>query len=431
MKKLSILFMALVASMSAFASTKIGDFYYNLNSTDKTAELTYESLTDANYTGLTVADIKGTVQWGQTYKVTSISDKAFANCKTLETLIIADDNIALIGTDAFAGCSALKSVTIGKSVRQIRVMAFSTCYHIESVQWNPITTEGFENSPFIDSDNHLTSFVFGDEVEEIPRTLCCGLNALESITIPNSVVTLHEFAISHCRGLTSVTIGENVKTIGGSAFQQCTSLTSVTIPNSVESIGTDAFYHCDNLQSVTIGENVKSFGLNVFTSCPVLTTIHWNAKNAGDFEHNNTPFCGLERWEWDITGQITTFTFGEGVEHIPAYLCQGMKLSSLNLPSSLLSIGEMAFADCNNLTSITIPDNVTTIGIGAFGHCSALASVTIGKSVKSLSEQAFDGSSNISTVQWNARRCNNFSETNKLFQSQREKITSFTFGEAV
>ena len=44
-----------------------------------------------------------------------------------------------------------------------------------------------------------------------------------------------------CTSLTSVTIPNSVTSIGDYAFDDCTSLTSVTIPNSVTSIGSGAF----------------------------------------------------------------------------------------------------------------------------------------------------------------------------------------------
>src|ERR1035437_7744005 len=72
-----------------------------------------------------------------------------------------------------------------------------------------------------------------------------------SVTIPDSVTNIGEFAFYDCSSLTSVTIGTNVTSIGYGVFYYC-GLTSVTIPNSVTSIGQDAFANCSDLTSVTI-----------------------------------------------------------------------------------------------------------------------------------------------------------------------------------
>ena len=79
----------------------------------------------------------------------------------------------------------------------------------------------------------------------------------------------------------------------------------------------------------------------------------------------------------------------EGVTTIPndAYKNCAI-LSSLLLPSTLLSIGDHAFYG-TSLTSATIPNSVTTIGQYAFNNISTLTSVTLGSGLTSIGDRAF------------------------------------------
>ena len=108
---------------------------------------------------------------------------------------------------------------------------------------------------------------------------------MTSVTIPNSVTSIGEYAFLGCSGLTSVTIPNSVTSIGGAAFYDCSGLTSVTIPNSVTSIGGGAFRGCSGLTSVTIPNSVTSIGDKAFWNCP-LTRIYSYAEYP--------PSCGTD-----------------------------------------------------------------------------------------------------------------------------------------
>ena len=214
--------------------------------------------------------------------------------------------------------------------------------------------------------------------------------------ITYSVTSIGERAFFNCSSLTSITIPNSVTSIGDRAFMGCSSLTSITIPNSVTSIGENvfnatgiynneanwendvlyisnclieakndisgayiikegtrllaewAFANCSGLTSITIPESVTSIGDNAFAYCSGLTSVVWNAENYADFPSSfDAPFYGRR-------SQITSFTFGDSVKHIPAYMCYEMdNLTSITIPNSVTDIGEEAFMGCESLTSIT------------------------------------------------------------------------------
>ena len=114
---------------------------------------------------------------------------------------------------------------------------------------------------------------------------------------------------------------------------------TLLFPNSVTSIGDEAFVGCDSLTSVV-----------------------WNVKKCSDFKNlENRPFRA---------NNITSFTFGDEVEHIPAYLCYRMEnLTSIEIPNSVTSIGECAFSNGEKLTIVLLGNSVTSIGKDAFKGC--------------------------------------------------------------
>lgn len=75
--------------------------------------------------------------------------------------------------------------------------------------------------------------------------------------------------------------------------------------------------------------------------------------------------------------QIKRVVIEEGPTEI-FNLCIGMKnLVSVELPSSLTSIGSAAFNDCTSLQSITIPENVSYLSINAFHGCNSLKYISV------------------------------------------------------
>jgi BspA type Leucine rich repeat region (6 copies) len=73
-------------------------------------------------------------------------------------------------------------------------------------------------------------------------------------------------------------------------------------------------------------------------------------------------------------------------------------LTSITIPGSVTSIGDLAFYECSSLTNVTIDNGVTNIGGLAFYYCLSLTSVTIPNSVTSIGEQAFENDYNLTNA---------------------------------
>ena len=296
--------------------------------------------------------------------VTSIGDFAFWFCNGLTSIEIPN-SVTSIGRCAFSDCISLTSIEIPNSVTTIRHKAFSDCTGLTNVVWNVKKCFDFPDSgesPFNNSSN-ITTFTFGDSVEHIPAYLCHAMSKLTDIVIPNSVTRIGDHAFQGCSDLRSIEIPNSVTSIGRWAFASCESLTSIEIGNSVTSIGHRAFSYCESLTHIEIPINVTSIGERAFSNCIGLTSVVWNVKKCYDFVYVWTrPFID--------SPNIISFTFGDSVEYIPAYLCYEMSvLTNLEIPDCVTSIGESAFGNGENLAIVTLGNSVTSIGKDAFKGC--------------------------------------------------------------
>ena len=117
-----------------------------------------------------------------------------------------------------------------------------------------------ENIDAISSAEGLANAVedeFGVKYSKDGLRLLKSNNYIRNYVVKAGTRVICACAFANCPGLTSVTIPNSVKSIGDWAFWKCIALTSVTIPNSVKSIGEGAFAHCSGLQSIIIPPGTK------------------------------------------------------------------------------------------------------------------------------------------------------------------------------
>ena len=377
------------------------------------------------------------------------------------------NSVTSIGDYAFVGCRGLTSVTIGNSVTKIGYCAFNGCSKIENLSWNAKSCSSNGNM----TTSNISTVTIGNGVEILPNNFVKN-SKITSITIPNSVKTISDYAFQGCSGLTSVAIPNSVTEIGLDAFAGCTGFTKVdifdlasyckiningafsgplwlahhlflngteikdlTIPSSVSSIGSSVFSGCSELTSVTIPNSVTDIGKNAFYSCSNMKSVSFG---------NSVLTIGSEAFRY-CSGlakvEITDITSWCGISFLNAYdnplsyakhlYINGNEIKDLVIPNTALSIKFAAFYGCSGLTSVTIGNSVSSIGKSAFYECNGLTSVTIGNSVTSIGGGAFYGCNNLKTVNWNAKNCPDFASADKTPFNGLTEINTFNFGNEV
>ena len=264
----------------------------------------------------------------KTYTVTAVGINAFENHSRLTSITIPN-SVTSIGGYAFSGCSGLTSITIPNSVTSIGNWAFKNCDGLTSVTiGNSATANCFPYAFWdcknlteinVNPENANYSSINGVVYDKNASTLILCPNKKASITIPNSVTSIGNYAFMNCSELSSITIPNSVETIGDYAFKSCSRLSSITIPDSVTSIGRSSFEYCVGFTSITIPNSVTSIGNSAFRGCSGLTSI--------------------------------------------------------TIPNSVTSIGGYAFNNCSSLTTVTIPNSVKAIEISAFEGCPKLETI--------------------------------------------------------
>lgn len=241
------------------------------------------------------------------FTVTRIYERAFSECKTV-TGFSVPNSVICIDCRAFRHCEGLKNFTIPNSVTSIGESAFAYCRN------------------------------------------------LTSITIPTSVTNIEEWTFGECTSLASITLYPGLKTIGPAAFRNC-AISTLTIPNSVEVIDNYAFTNCANLETIIIPNSVLTIGQGAFSDCTKLTNV-------------SIPNSIITLGGFDGCTGLTSITIPESVKEITNlafYGCAGLT-GELNLPNNIETIGESAFQGCTGFTNrtITLPASLTSIGANAF-----------------------------------------------------------------
>lgn len=364
------------------------------------------------------------VTFGKSLK--TIGDATFYLCENLTEINLAAP-IDSIGENAFSSCKNLRTVNIGSALTKISSYAFRDCGNIEAFN--------------LDSGNSAFCSVDGCIYDRAKTRLIMAPPAIKgSINIPAGVKEIGDYAFSGCKNITEINIPDGVTRIGNEAMNGCEGLTGIRLPETLEEIGYNAlagtkieklhipasvnklgngFCDQDYLKAITVDEGNKTYSSldGLLFDSKKETLIRVPGGMDGSLK---LPDCVLTLGPGSLAGckAISDIKFNGSLKKIEASaIASCTSLTSLSIPDNVTEIGTYAFYNCKNLKEIKFPDNLKVFNEGICSHCSSLSKFNFPTTLDTVMYIAFRGCA-IETLEIPATvkelRSNSFDECQSL-----------------
>ena len=162
----------------------------------------------------------------------------------------------------------------------------------------------------------IPSEVDGAKVTIIERHLFRKAE-FESVTIPDTVNEIQDYAFAECKKLKKIAIPEGVKNIGDDAFWNCKKLEKITLPTTLEKVGVYAF-SATGVKSVTIPafKKLSSLPQYMFYQSFNLAEVKLPKSITGIDGKDNNAFDDCSK---ELTIVAPKGSFGESLAKVKSY----------------------------------------------------------------------------------------------------------------
>lgn len=255
-------------------------------------------------------------------------------------------------------------------------------------------------------NTYIEKLVIPETVTTLGYKMCYGCTKLKEVTLPDNITVIPDYAFEKCTLLDKINIPQSLvqirndafaesgikefvapdsfKEIWGYAFKDCKNLEKVDL-NKTTSIGDMSFENCTKLSSIVLPNTLVELGTYVFSGCTLLNNIKMPSNAieiTNTFIYGSGYYNDAKNWENGIlyvdnylittnndllNQQSINVKEGTIVIAINAFTNNGKNLKSIVLPEGLKIIGSSAFSSLYSLSQINIPSSVISIGNNAFG----------------------------------------------------------------
>ena len=211
-------------------------------------------------------------------------------------------------------------------------------------------------------------------------------HSVKHLILPDSVTTVGEYLLQN---LYSVHFGAGVKNLTPEMFQYCSELQTITVSeaNPYYTIIDGVLYNktADTLIACPIGD-----GREEYTVPATVTNV--NALNLSIYNRLNVT----------VDRNHPTMVTVDGVTYTKdmtrVLFCDKNKAGVYDMPDSVTSVADNAFAGCTQLTEVKVAPSVTTIVYGMFRNCESLQSVELPRGLVSIEPYAFCWATSLTSI---------------------------------
>lgn len=266
-----------------------------------------------------------------------------------------------LGKKLFSENRDIKVVDIPEGVERLGIDCFHSCIYLEKVTV-PSTLTHIAGCCFYECKN-LQHFDFLEGLVEIGYKAFAA-SGIESVHLPNSVVTLFDECFGDCFWLKEIVFPDNLRAIPMECCRGCKELVTVTFGKELRGIGISSFSGCVSLKNICIPEKVMYVHAHAFFK------------------------AGSNR-------KIIELTFkGNDLLSIEKEAFKSSHIRKAVIPDSVYYIGIEAFSDCCCLDCVRLPKNIdfTVLAEALFYGCKALTEIEIPDNVERIYDRAFSES---------------------------------------